>query len=81
MSSKKPLAKYTAVFAADEWEGKAAYRSLPLRSHSVFDHARSPIAARRSFLIRRVLLVVVECALILGLATALFLAIVPGSYS
>jgi hypothetical protein len=81
MSSTKRLIKYTSVFAAHEGKGDAAYRSLPFRSHSVFDHARTPVAARRSFLIRRVLLVLVECPLILGLATILLLANMLGSSS
>jgi hypothetical protein len=81
MSSNKRLARYTSVFARDEWEGKATYRSLPFRCHSIFDHTRSPLVARRSFQIHRALFRLVEWAMILGLATALLLLVVPGAYS
>ncbi len=81
MSSKKLSIKPTSVFATDEWAGKAAYRSLPLRSHAAFDRDLSPLSGQRSSLVRRVLLVTVECTLILGLVIALLLVVVPGASS
>lgn len=77
MSSKKPLIKTTCVFAFDELRGKAAYRSLPSRSHETFDLTFSPRAAQRSFLINRALLIAVECLLILGLVAVLLGVIIP----
>ena len=76
MSSKKPSIKHSHVFAIDEWGGKAAYRSLSPRSHEAFDHTLSPLAGRRSFKMRCVLLVVVECLMLFGLAIALLLTVI-----
>ncbi|KQS69445.1 hypothetical protein ASG39_22345 [Rhizobium sp. Leaf371] len=76
MSSKKPSIKHSHVFATDEWGGKAAYRSLSPRSHEAFDHTLSPLAGRRSFRMRRVLVMLVKCLMLVGLAIALLLAVI-----
>ena len=81
MSPKKLPIKRLPVFATDEWGGKAAYRSLSPRSHEAFDNHLSPLARRRSYKIRRRLLVAIECLLILGLAIALILIVVRSGFS
>lgn len=77
MSSKKPPIKTPSVFATDEWQGKAAYRSLPSRSHEAVRGRVSQITHQRTFRVSHALLLLVESLLLLGLAFVLLHVLLP----